>query len=150
MSEPVLLRSSVVKLRDNAYQPTAHDPALVQRYAGNLDRLPPMEMTGEPMQRTASIGSRSRKKSASPQTEAVDSPSILTDADGIAHLMDVSVATVHRMRSAGRLPRPIRVSAGCVRWRRATIEEWLAESERAGRLLDQREWDSLTQQKGMR
>lgn len=73
-----------------------------------------------------------------------DSNSLLVCAAELARLLAVSPATIHRLRSAGKLPRPIPLSRGCVRWRRAAVEAWLAASESAGRLLDQREWDALT------
>lgn len=70
--------------------------------------------------------------------------SLLMDIDELSEELRVSAATTGRMNSAGRIPAPLRVS-NCVRWHRPTIEAWLAESQRAGRLLDRREWESLQQ-----
>lgn len=73
--------------------------------------------------------------------EAADS--LLIDARELARLLSVSLATLHRMKAAGKLPRELALSRGCVRWRRATVERWLVASEREGRLLDRKTWASL-------
>ncbi|MDA0591538.1 MAG: hypothetical protein O2820_06220 [Planctomycetota bacterium] len=73
--------------------------------------------------------------------EAADS--LLIDARELARLLSVSLATCHRMKAAGKLPRELALSRGCVRWRRETVERWLVASEREGRLLDRKTWLSL-------
>jgi predicted DNA-binding transcriptional regulator AlpA len=50
----------------------------------------------------------------------------LIDADQLASLLNVHTATVYRMQSRGRLPSPLRLSRGCVRWRISEIRDWLA------------------------
>lgn len=70
--------------------------------------------------------------------------SLLVDADELAALLSVSAATICRMNSGGKVPRPLRLG-GAVRWHRQTVENWLRESQLAGRLLDRREWESLQQ-----
>ncbi len=40
---------------------------------------------------------------------------LLVDAKTLARLLSVSVATIHRMDEAGKLPEPIRLSGGCTR-----------------------------------
>lgn len=68
---------------------------------------------------------------------------LLVSASRLAELLGISPATLHRLRSAGKLGvRPLRVG-GSVRWRLATVERYVAESERAGRLLTLDEWDAL-------
>ena len=63
----------------------------------------------------------------------------------MARLMDVLRATLDRLVAAGKIgPKPIKVSAGRIAWRLATVERWLAESERAGELIDRKTWLSLT------
>ncbi len=52
--------------------------------------------------------------------------SLLVDVKDFGLLIDVSTATVWRMRSAGKLPPTVNLSAGCVRWRRADIERWVS------------------------
>lgn len=42
----------------------------------------------------------------------------------VAVMLGIHVRTVHRLRSAGRLPKPIRFG-GSVRWRRRDIEAWI-------------------------
>ncbi len=44
----------------------------------------------------------------------------------LARFLSVSVRTIHRLRSAGKLPRPLRIGES-VRWRRDEIMVWLAE-----------------------
>lgn len=94
---------------------------------------------------------KQRASSAAPDVAPVvnsaNGQTLLIGADELAGLLSVSIATLYRMKSAGKLPRPIPLSRGCVRWRRATIEAWLSECESAGRLLDRREWEALTQAK---
>lgn len=62
----------------------------------------------------------------------------------LARLLGVSEATLDRMRSAGRIgPRPLQLSPGRIAWRRSTIERWIAESERAGQLLNAANWQTM-------
>ena len=71
--------------------------------------------------------------------------SLLIDAPAFAELLSVSPATLYRMLSAGKIPAPLRLSRGCVRWHRDTVEGWLAASEAQGRLLDRRSWETLAE-----
>jgi len=52
---------------------------------------------------------------------------LLLDAKQAAALISVSPATWHRMVSSGKVPAPVKLSAGCVRWRGADLESWIAE-----------------------
>lgn len=71
-------------------------------------------------------------------------PPLLVDAEELARLLSVSVAHLSRMRSAGRIgPRPIRLGSR-VLWRRASVEAWLAESERTGQLLTDEQFDAAS------
>ncbi len=56
-------------------------------------------------------------------TEAGD-PCLIAAAD-LARLLDISTRALWRLRSAGRLPQPIRLG-GAVRWRLAEIKQWIA------------------------
>ena len=68
---------------------------------------------------------------------------LLIHAKRLAQLLMVSLATLYRMQAAGQIgPRSI-AWGGCVRWRLATVHQWLAESESAGRLLSRKEWEAL-------
>ena len=49
----------------------------------------------------------------------------LLSAERLAELLDISVRTLWRMRSAGKLPAPLRVGSQA-RWSTATIRAWLA------------------------
>ena len=59
---------------------------------------------------------------------------IVRPAD-LARLLNVSRPTLWRMRQRGELPEPLRLSAGAIGWRVATINQWLVrrEEEAAGR-----------------
>ena len=53
--------------------------------------------------------------------------SVLIDAKTLAReYLSVSLATVWRMRSDGKLPEPLKLTAQCLRWRRSDVEGWLA------------------------
>lgn len=55
----------------------------------------------------------------------VSSPvALLVTARDVAAMLGVSTATVWRLRSAGKLPPPLKVG-GAVRWRKADIEAWV-------------------------
>jgi excisionase family DNA binding protein len=50
----------------------------------------------------------------------------LIDVRALAALLDCSTRHVFRLADAGRLPAPLRL--GClVRWRRAEVEQWIAD-----------------------
>lgn len=51
---------------------------------------------------------------------------LLTDHD-VARKLGVSRSFVHKMRSQGKLPEPVRLGR-CLRWRAAEIEAWIAAS----------------------
>ena len=55
---------------------------------------------------------------------------LLTVKD-VCKLLRLSRARVYAHVNAGRIPRPIHIAPRCPRWRRAALERWLAERERA-------------------
>ncbi len=59
--------------------------------------------------------------------EAVASPpgALLLSIEDIANLTGLSVPTLYRYRSAGKLPQPIRLTKGAVRWRAADVHLWV-------------------------
>jgi prophage regulatory protein len=63
-------------------------------------------------------------------TPAADVPAddpaapILVSAKRAAELLGVGLRTFRAMDAAGRIPVPLRLSAGCVRWRLAELREW--------------------------
>jgi predicted DNA-binding transcriptional regulator AlpA len=69
---------------------------------------------------------------------AAPEPALLLPAAQAARLCGVSPATWHRMVAAGRAPAPVRLSPGCVRWRRAELLGWTE----AG-CPDRRSWEAL-------
>lgn len=52
-------------------------------------------------------------------------PSYLSKA-GLAHELSISETTVDEMVRRGVLPRPVRLSSGCIRWRWETVDMALA------------------------
>ena len=50
---------------------------------------------------------------------------LLLDAKALARLSSTSPATIWRWDSAGKIPRPLRLSKGTTRWRRSDIELWV-------------------------
>jgi excisionase family DNA binding protein len=52
----------------------------------------------------------------------------LLSVNDLAHLLGVSPRTVWSMRYKGSLPAPFKLG-GLLRWRRATILEWIRELE---------------------
>lgn len=60
-----------------------------------------------------------------PLVTANDS-TLMVEVKEFARLIDISTATLWRMRSAGKLPPDVKLSRGCVRWRRADVELWVS------------------------
>ena len=52
---------------------------------------------------------------------------ILMSAADLAAMLGISIRHVWRLRDAGELPKPIKLGA-LVRWHKAAIHRWLAES----------------------
>ncbi|MFC1634556.1 helix-turn-helix transcriptional regulator [Planctomycetota bacterium] len=49
----------------------------------------------------------------------------LCTAKELAEMLSLSVRTVWRLRSAGKLPQPVNVGSSC-RWRVCDVEKWLS------------------------
>lgn len=64
------------------------------------------------------------------------------DAKQLAEVLGLSVRTVRRLDSSGKLPRPLRIG-GAVRWSLEDISAWIA----AG-CPDRQKWESLRIQRG--
>jgi len=62
----------------------------------------------------------------SEKAEPVLEPLLLT-ADEVAALLGVDPQTVRRRAARGEMPKPIRLGRRSVRWRRETIERWIAD-----------------------
>lgn len=64
-------------------------------------------------------------REATPAPERrVDDGAQLLSAEQLAGLLQVSKRTVWRLRSAGKLPRPVQLG-GSLRWRSAEIHRWI-------------------------
>jgi predicted DNA-binding transcriptional regulator AlpA len=66
-----------------------------------------------------------------------DSP-LLTAAEVGILLGGINERTVRRAQHAGKLPRPVQVTARCIRWRRDELVAWIA----AG-CPDRRRWEAM-------
>lgn len=49
----------------------------------------------------------------------------LIDIKKVKALLSVSTATIYRWIESGEFPKPIKLSANCVRWKQVDIEQWL-------------------------
>jgi predicted DNA-binding transcriptional regulator AlpA len=54
-----------------------------------------------------------------------DSTGILLDTKVTARLLDISPATLDRLRAVGGIPEPVRVGGRIIRWRLAELLEWI-------------------------
>ena len=61
---------------------------------------------------------------------------LVTDLEAAA-LLGICRATLHRLRAAGKLPRPVKLGR-CLRWDRRELEAWIAAGAPA---LDH--WDAM-------
>ena len=61
-----------------------------------------------------------------PDTDNDGQDRLLISAKHFARLLDVSVRTLWRLRSAGKLPESIRIG-GSVRWNAQQVNEWIEE-----------------------
>jgi prophage regulatory protein len=65
------------------------------------------------------------------------STAIAVDANRLAELLGLSIRTIRRLDSSGKLPRPLRIG-GAVRWRISEVNQWVD----AG-CPDRAEWDRI-------
>ena len=64
-------------------------------------------------------------------SDLTPSPDRILRPRELASYVGLSLATLWRLRRAGSLPEPIRLSPNCVGWRISVVDGWLAT--RAGR-----------------
>lgn len=62
-----------------------------------------------------------------------DPASDLVAAKFLPLVVGISTTTAWRLRRRGLFPAPRRLTAGRIAWRRADLEQWLAERQQAGR-----------------
>jgi len=51
---------------------------------------------------------------------------LLLSAKDAAAMLGVGLRTFRAMDASGRLPAPVRLSPGCVRWRLSELRDWVA------------------------
>lgn len=54
----------------------------------------------------------------------VELGTLLVDVKQASKLLNLGQSTIWRLVKKGRLPKPIKFGSRCVRWRRASLEEW--------------------------
>jgi excisionase family DNA binding protein len=59
------------------------------------------------------------------QTPQIIVPPLLLSAQILAKRLGVSVRTLWRLRTSGKLPQPVRLG-GAIRWRATEIDAWIA------------------------
>jgi excisionase family DNA binding protein len=67
----------------------------------------------------------------------------------LAERLSVKKETLSHMHTAGAIPRGFQLGRG-LRWMRADVEAWLAESQARGRLLTRDEWDAVKEARAKR
>lgn len=60
-------------------------------------------------------------------------PSPYVSKSSLATALEISESTVDEMVRRGVLPRPVKLSSGCVRWRWASVDMALASMESGGK-----------------
>lgn len=63
--------------------------------------------------------------STNPNTKPTLS-SLLLDQQNAWEFVGLSRATWFRLRSAGKIPEPVRIAGSSLRWRRSDLEKWVA------------------------
>lgn len=64
------------------------------------------------------------------EVNQIETQPLLLTARDVSKQLQVSVRTVWRLRSAGKLPKPVEVG-GAVRWRNDEFQKWVAEGCRS-------------------
>jgi predicted DNA-binding transcriptional regulator AlpA len=62
----------------------------------------------------------------------MDRPSAYLSRASLAHELDMAESTVDEMVRRGVLPKPVKLSSGCVRWSWTAVEQALASLSGAG------------------
>ena len=60
-----------------------------------------------------------------PPADVAGPAPLLVDARSLAALLGVSLRTIRALDAGGKLPRPIRLTRGCVRWKLSEIHDWI-------------------------
>jgi predicted DNA-binding transcriptional regulator AlpA len=87
---------------------------------------PPAAGGDTPAPTDAVAALREHPAAGRPASAAAAVAPLLLAAGQAAAVCAVSVASWHRMVSAGRCPAPLRLSPGCVRWRAEELRDWIA------------------------
>ena len=69
--------------------------------------------------------------SSSPSLSASSRSSRLLRLQVVAARVGLSATTIWRQRRRGQFPDPVRISPGCVAWREADVESWIASRSEA-------------------
>ena len=69
--------------------------------------------------------------SSSPSLSASSRSSRLLRLPVVVARVGLSATTIWRQRRHGQFPDPVRISPGCVAWREADVESWIASRSEA-------------------
>lgn len=76
------------------------------------------------------------------------SPPEFLDVYGVANRYGVTAATVWSWIHQGKLPQPLRLTAGTSRWRLKDLEAW--EDQKAAEAAPRRQWEEAQRRKRMK
>ena len=56
---------------------------------------------------------------------------ILLTRQQVEKIVGIRRSTIYKLMRLGRFPEPIKISPGCVRWRKAELEDWINSRPKA-------------------
>ena len=56
---------------------------------------------------------------------------VLLTRQQVEKMLGIRRSTVYKLMRQGKLPEPIQITTGCVRWRKAELEDWINSRPKA-------------------
>ena len=56
---------------------------------------------------------------------------VLLTRQQVEKMLGIRRSTIYKLMRQGKLPEPIKISSGCVRWRKAELEDWINSRPKA-------------------
>lgn len=56
---------------------------------------------------------------------------VLLTRQQVEKMLGIRRSTVYKLMRQGKLPEPIQITPGCVRWRKAELEDWINSRPKA-------------------
>ena len=114
-------------------------PCPGSRHSGAVGSRPVIRQEAAPMQRLTPAADNPATNGTDPApAEHGTLAPLVYDSSDLCQVLRISLATLHRLRSAGRLPRALRLG-GQLRWDAAEVAAWV----RSG-MPDLRTWEMLS------